>query len=528
MSLIEHLQIRTPLVWVNTSEPSRYIEVALKYAPGDTYVMDPQKGFSIWDKEDQVWKAVLFENVNQLTGEPFESATHDLSQAISYVLDNPGTMIINFAHKYADAMADLWAWAFEDYRKAFYADDADLLGPQFLLFSYGADIPEDMTHLLTIVNPSLPTLEELAEIVAHIATNLELPEETDLSKVAAAGLGLSEPDFVQACLLNLRKTRTLDPQYINETKMARIRAMCDLEIIRPDKGLETIGGLDNAKKLIRHVQWLWQNEEAAAERGIEPMRRLLLVGVPGTGKSAICEAAAHEMGYDLAKAGISKALNSFIGKSEENMRNMFRQVGALAPIVMWVDEFGRDASQGNWQGDGGTTSRVHGEFLTGIQELPNNVLFIAAANQIGHIAPEMLRADRFDRIMFVGFPTEIERMEILRIHLKELADKVDIQSLAQGTSMFTGAEIKALIRETKFKVSLDDHDRIPTTEDIHAVASNTKNLMWLRYRPEVKAMYAQALSDWDWASSGQYDEAQAILKLNEDSLIAGRSTYAGF
>lgn len=530
MSLIEHLKIRTPLVWVNTSEPDRYVDISRRFCPGDIYTMDPKNGFSIWVREEECWKPILFEVTNPMTGEVIEMTSHDMGQAINYVLDNPGTLIIHFAHKMAEDLAGVLAWAFSDYRTAFFSDDRDKLGPQFLLFSYGADIPQDLMHLLTVVNPDLPTLEELAEITSHIYDNIgmQLDAEPELGKVSASGLGLSEPEFVQSCLLSLREKRTLDHNYIQEYKMSRIRAVSDLEISRPTEGLESIGGMDVAKKMIQHIKWSWDNPEKAKEMEIEPLRRILMVGVPGTGKSLFAKAAAKELGLDLAQTGISQSLDKFIGESERKMRLVFKQVGALAPIVMWVDEFGRDVSQGNWAGDGGTTSRMHGEFLTGMQELPHNVLFIGAANNIGHVAPEMLRADRFDRILFVGFPTALERGEIFKIHLGQKWRDFDIEALANEAEMFTGAEIKALVKEARFHASMEHHNGI-TTQDILDTIPTTKNRMWLRHRDDVKMMYVQALNDWDFASSGQRAEAEAIINATGDSIKSnGRSTYSGF
>lgn len=530
MSLIEHLKIRTPLVWVNTSEPDRYVDISRRFCPGDIYTMDPKDGFSIWVREEECWKPLLFEVVNPMTGEVSEQASHDLGQAVNYVLENPGTLILHFAHKVAEDLCGVFAWAFSDYRTAFNADDRDKLGPQFLLFSYGADIPQDLMHLLTVVNPDLPTLEELAEITSHIYDNIgsEMEGEVNLAKVSASGLGLNEPEFVQACLLSLREKRTLDQDHIQEFKMARIRAMSDLEISRPQEGLESIGGMDVAKKMIRHIKWSWDNPEEAKEMQVEPLRRILMVGVPGTGKSLFAKAAAKELGLDLAQTGISQSLDKFIGESERKMRLVFKQVAALAPIVMWVDEFGRDVSQGNWSGDGGTTSRMHGEFLTGMQELPNNVLFIGAANNIGHVAPEMLRADRFDRILFVGFPTMLERSEIFKIHLGDKWKEFDIEAMADAAEMFTGAEIKALVREARFHASMERQSAIQTSDILDAIPTS-KNRMWLRHRHEVQLMYVQAMNDWDFASSGQRAEAEAIINATGDSIKSnGRSTFSGF
>ena len=132
------------------------------------------------------------------------------------------------------------------------------------------------------------------------------------------------------------------------------------------------------------------------------------MGIPGTGKSAICEATANALGLDLARTGVSQVMNSFVGQSEANMRAVFNQIKVMAPLCVWIDEFGRDMSGGQSSShvDGGTTDRVHGEFLTGLQELPENVFLICAANQIENLKPEMLRAERFDKIIFVGLPSQ--------------------------------------------------------------------------------------------------------------------------
>jgi SpoVK/Ycf46/Vps4 family AAA+-type ATPase len=245
-----------------------------------------------------------------------------------------------------------------------------------------------------------------------------------------------------------------------------------------------------------------------------PLRRVLFVGVPGTGKSAICEATASSLDLDLAKFGVSQMMDKFIGESEKRMRSAFAQLRAMAPLVVWMDELGRDLSVGDYQGDGGTTSRVHGEFLTGIQELPSNVLLMAAANQIGHISPEMLRADRFDKIMFVGLPSLEERIGIFNIHLGKDAGRFNLETLAEMSDTFTGAEIKAVIREARFKISVKDKRKIEQS-DIESLIPLQQNRMWVKHRSTVTDMYQRAIAEWDWASSAQLEDAQKILGLNK-------------
>jgi len=360
MNLYDHLRIRTPIVWVDTPDVSRHSNFILELAPDDVYLMDPKLGFSLHQKDDEVVnKPVLFQKTNPMTGETYESVSFDVAESMVYMLEHAGTMIIDFGHKIAEDVLGILNQSHNQYRKALLKNDAGLQGAQFIMFCSGAEIPPDLAHLLSVVKPVLPTSTELAEITAHIEMSVGevLEDEIDISKVSEYGAGLSESEFIEACLLSATKTNKLDPMFINEYKMERIKLGGNLEIRRPEFGLTEIGGLDNAKKLIHHVEWMWDNPQEAEKMDLQPLRRMLLIGVQGSGKSAICEATAKTLDLDLAKTGVSQSLNRFIGQSEENMRNAFTQIAALAPIVCWIDEFGRDVSQGSWQGDGGTTSR---------------------------------------------------------------------------------------------------------------------------------------------------------------------------
>ena len=287
-----------------------------------------------------------------------------------------------------------------------------------------------------------------------------------------------------------------------------------LEIIKPKVHFNNIGGLDTIKDLIIRNANLWHNPDQAAKFGISPIRRMLMVGIPGTGKSAICEATANALGLDLARTGVSQVMNSYIGQSEQNMRLVFQQIHAMSPLCVWIDEFGRDLSGGTSSShvDGGTTDRVHGEFLTGLQELPDNVFLMCAANQLDHLKPEMLRADRFDKIMFVGLPGFNERKDILSIYLSniETDHNFNLDAISNATQYFTGAEIKSLIKEVKFYVSSSELRAI-NTSDILSYAPKMRNILWNKSRPMIQDLYRSALDQWDWASSEQLDDAKLVL-----------------
>jgi SpoVK/Ycf46/Vps4 family AAA+-type ATPase len=196
------------------------------------------------------------------------------------------------------------------------------------------------------------------------------------------------------------------------------------------------------------------------------------------------------------------------------MRAVFQQIKVMAPLCVWIDEFGRDLSGGASSShvDGGTTDRVHGEFLTGLQELPSNVFLMCAANQLDNLRPEMLRAERFDKIMFVGLPTFEERISIIQIYLKDVVSdhQFNYEEISNATTCFTGAEIKSLIREVKFNMALN-YGRSVTTNDIIEHAPKMRNILWNKNRQMIQDLYSTAIEQWDWASEGQFNDATKIV-----------------
>jgi SpoVK/Ycf46/Vps4 family AAA+-type ATPase len=367
-----------------------------------------------------------------------------------------------------------------------------------------------------VVEDLYPTTDEIATIITHIndAADGRLIEDHDIKDIVMAGVGLTESTIIDLCLTSVLNTGKIDAKFIYDAKMANIKRNGILQIIKPKMSFDNIGGLDNIKDIIRRTARLRSEPAKAEALGIRPVRRLLMVGIPGTGKSAICEATAAELGLDLARTGISQVMNSFIGQSEANMRQVFKQIKAMSPLCVWIDEFGRDLSGGTSSShvDGGTTDRVHGEFLTGLQELPEDTFLMCAANQLEALRPEMLRADRFDKIFFVGLPALDERRTIFEIHLSKIeTDHIyNYDDLAEASMFMTGAEIVSLIQEVKFYVG-SEHFRPVSTSDILAHIPKIKNTIWIKHPDMVKNMYEYALSQWDWASSAQLDDAQVIL-----------------
>lgn len=516
--LLKQIQLGFPAIWVKTTDPYRLEEFVTSFSKRHYFTIN-NEGLSRY--VNGKWKPILISLDNpDNPGEKISKTTFDLSVSFEYILNSEETKDISktfifhlngpadaFQQQFAGLVSSLHA----NYRKAFVNDDINSMPLQIVVFA-PSDAPELMAHQFYIHEDMYPSQNELIDILHHIhtSTNGEVVKADRVKEIAVAGLGLSESKFINLALLSVLENGHIDPTYIYESKMANLKKNGILEIIKPKMTFDNIGGLDNIKEVIARNLYFWNNPQEAEKFGIQPIRRLLTVGIPGTGKSAICEATASALGLDLARTGVSQVMNSFVGQSEQNMRAVFAQIKAMAPLCVWIDEFGRDMSGGQSSShvDGGTTDRVHGEFLTGLQELPDNVFLMCAANQLDHLKPEMLRAERFDKIFFVGLPSFEERVEIIKIYLPE--DTYNYEEIANATNRFTGAEIKSLIKEVKFNV-VSAHHRPVETLDIVKHAPKVRNILWNKEQEMIKNLYRYAYENWDWASSFQYDEIDDIL-----------------
>jgi len=532
--ILEQIKLGTPLLWIKTEDVDRINDFVINSKIRNFYSIIPNLGFS--KLVEKTWKPVLVDFPNLENGSITQDTTYDFVVAYQHLKKtNENMSSIAFIHSfYTDPKSFLEAYgpvisSFNySYRNSFFADDLTLL-PMQNIFITGFDCPEEYSSIFSVNDSEPLSIGEMLEILNHFATisdNLFVEDGT-AQDIARSALGLSESFFINLCLLSIIKNKKISSKYIYDTKMSKIKQNGILEIVKPKITFDNIGGLDNAKDIIKKNVWLWNNPEEAKKFGVQPIRRILMVGVPGTGKSAICEATAHELGLDLARTGVAQVMNSFVGQSEANMRAVFKQIKVMAPLCVWIDEFGRDMSGGQSSShvDGGTTDRVHGEFLTGLQELPENVFLICAANQIENLKPEMLRAERFDKIIFVGLPSQSERKEILKIYLSDIKTNHnwDFDALAESTTGFTGAEIKSLIKETNFFV-VSSELRTLNTNDILIKAPKMRNILWNKNRDAIISLYKSAIEQWDFASSSQLEDASKVISGNYTSRSMVRST----
>jgi transitional endoplasmic reticulum ATPase len=255
-------------------------------------------------------------------------------------------------------------------------------------------------------------------------------------------------------------------------------AMREVYIEIPSVHWTDVGGLDAVKQnLIESVEWPIKYPNRFKQVGIEPPKGVLLYGAPGCGKTLLAKAVATEGEMNFISIKGPEIFSKWVGESEKAIREIFRKGRMAAPSVIFIDEVDSIIPRrGAGYSDSGVTSRVISQLLTEMDGLESlqNVMVIAATNRPDILDPAMLRPGRFDRLIYVPAPDEDSRLEILKIYTKDmpLADDVDLNSLAQETKGYSGADIASLCREagmhvlrnnTTYKVSMESFRRAMET-----------------------------------------------------------------
>jgi SpoVK/Ycf46/Vps4 family AAA+-type ATPase len=235
---------------------------------------------------------------------------------------------------------------------------------------------------------------------------------------------------------------------------------------------------------------------------------MLILGVPGCGKSLIAKTTSRLWGLPLLRLDMGRVYDgSMVGRSEANLRNALKTAESISPAILFIDELDKSfaGSSGSSDSDGGTSSRIFGSFLTWMQEKTSPVFVMATANRVERLPGEFLRKGRFDEIFFVDLPTAEERQQIFSIHLnkrrREIA-RFDLDQLAKVSEGFSGAEIEQAIIAAMYEAFAQDREF--TQLDIIAAIKATL--------PLSKTMTEQVTALRDWARQRARPAASSVAE----------------
>ena len=340
----------------------------------------------------------------------------------------------------------------------------------------GNQRPQFLSHVPVLVAP-LPGLnarKALAQLVlGSFARDAKL-----LNRIAYISAGLTRTQLYRVltrCLLEAKTTNDMgtsafpgapassfpgsefnnfERNILNEKKQL-LSSNLSLEIIDDHVSLDDIGGVNELKIWLRQRTAVFT--EQARKFGLMPPKGLLLVGVPGCGKSLIAKAIANVWNFPLLKLDISSIFANHDESPDAVLARALSVADTMSPAVIWCDEiekaFGKGADP--------TTRRLLGHILSWLQERKSNAFFVATANDVRELPSELVRKGRFDELFFVDLPDEDARADIFRIHLRKRHRNTNLfncNELAEATNFFSGAEIEQTVIAALFNAFSQNRD----------------------------------------------------------------------
>lgn len=346
-------------------------------------------------------------------------------------------------------------------------------------------IPKELERYITIVEIDYLSQDDIKTIIQDFAAEYELPklETALLDEFAAAFKGLTEFEILNLLALSYAKDGELnktDLSLIFDQKQQMIKKAGILEMIPLKETIKDIGGLENLKDWLNRKAKVYKNMNRAREYGVDMPKGVLIVGLPGCGKSLNAKAAANLFEVPLLRLDLGRLMGKYVGESEGNMRNAIALAEAISPCVLWIDEL--EKAFAGIGGDGGgaeVTTRLFGNFLTWMQEKESPTFVVATANDITKLPPELMRKGRFDEIFYVGLPNDWEREKIFQIHIGKRREQdlplIRISELVARTEGFSGADIEGVVKDAIESAFSDGKDSLET-KDILTAISNTNSL----------------------------------------------------
>ena len=291
-----------------------------------------------------------------------------------------------------------------------------------------------------MLDHDLPRRDQLEQIARSIATeDGDLPQGEEMITVLDAAAGLTRFEAEGAYSLSIVRHGHIRPDAIWELKSQTLKKSGLLQLHRGGERFDGLGGLQSLKGFCLR---------AMRRQGLrDPLRRprgVLLLGVPGTGKSAFAKALGSETGRPTLILDIGSLMGSLVGSTETNIRQALKMIDAMEPCICFIDEVEKALSGVSSSGDSGVSARLFGTFLTWLNDHQSDVFTICTCNDISKLPPKFSRAERFDGCFFLDLPSNEQRRKIWEIYLR-LFD-LDADQAKPKDDQWTGAEIRACCR----------------------------------------------------------------------------------
>jgi len=398
-----------------------------------------------------------------------------------------------------------------------------------------SSIPVELEKYISVIDIQTPSIQEIEDIVKVIDVSIQWKfHEDDLRQEFCRnlqGLQLDEiRHIIRSCLA--RTGGKLTKQTIElalDEKKDIVRKSGIIEVVDTDVSFNDIGGLEKLKEDLIVKAKIFKHLNLALNRKckITLPKGVLIIGMPGCGKSMIAKSIAREFGVSLLRLDISRLMGQYVGQSEENLRRALSTAEAAHPCVLWIDEIEKAFAGSNDIGGNNDmlVMRMMGYFLTWMQERKTAVYIVATANDV--MRPEFMRKGRFDEVYFVDFPNKEERKDIYRqkinkyknttanhtiydFSLIESLDKIAEESVGAKSkeSGFSGSEIECVINSVVEKKFIEYVTKIENDEKVDIIQISEKDILEIIKEMKDSVLCNQKVHD-------NTKEQTAISRINE-------------
>ncbi|AFY74670.1 AAA+ family ATPase [Synechococcus sp. PCC 7502] len=480
------IQAQYPLIYLTTSEEERAEKAIAHVAQITSVANKPPRQVFIWTVTHGLVEY----------GQPSTVTQHNTispEAAIDWTIKHkePAIFIFKDLHPFLDNTPGVIRWL-RDAIASFKGVEKSII-----LMSPIQVIPIELEKEIVVLDFALPNMAELTEVLnTQLGQRSHKLSSEAKEKLLRAALGLTRDEaekvYRKAQVTTGRLTEA-EVEIVLSEKQQLIRRNGILEYIEQEEGINAVGGLEELKR------WLKQRSNAFSQRareyGLPQPKGMMILGIPGCGKSLIAKTTSRLWSLPLVKLDMGRVYDgSTVGRSEANLRNALKAAESISPVILFIDELDKAfaGSAGSADSDGGTSSRIFGTFLTWMQEKKSPVFVMATANRADRLPAEFLRKGRFDEIFFVDLPDFDERRQVFEIHLGRRRSDVtrfDLDQLSNVSEGFSGAEIEQAIIAAMYEAFAQDRE-FTQLDIISAVKSTT---------PLSRTMTEQVTALRDWA-----------------------------
>ena len=315
-----------------------------------------------------------------------------------------------------------------------------------VILSPVVNIPQELEKVFVVIDHDLPSKAKLKEIGQEMEEDpVHVPDT-----VLDAAAGLTHYEAEGAFALSLARHSKLQPDEVWELKESMLKKSGLLTMHRGKETFADLGGLDGIKTFCKQALAAWtptKRKGATSSNKPQP-RGVLILGVPGTGKSAFAKALGNEIGRPTLLADPASWKGSLVGETGQKTRQALKIADAMSPCIFFIDEIEKAmaGATSEHQGDSGVSADQLGAFLTWLNDHTTDVFVIATSNDISKLPPEFTRAERWDATFFIDLPSEEERALIWGQYLNHYNIPETIQAIPPASHFWTGAEIKSCCR----------------------------------------------------------------------------------